>query len=99
MTPSGPALSNIDFDTGKETVAGEYPLADKCYDDWVLLLEETNFDLLDLSEKENILAFYAKPIPHSLSRKGVKRWTKVTHAIAQLKVTQPKTETASGSDR
>lgn len=89
MTPSGPALSNIDFDTGKETEPGEYILADNCYDDWILKLGDTNFESLDLPQKQNILAFYAKMGPRPQSRKSLKKWAKIEQVLDQLKAKQP----------
>jgi len=51
-------LSNIDWDTGKKTMQGEYSLADKTYSDWLIKLKEKNFETVTSPIKRNILAFY-----------------------------------------
>lgn len=51
-------LPDIDFDTGKETMIGEYRLADKAYCDWVLRLREKNFTTVTDPIRENIFDFY-----------------------------------------
>jgi len=54
-------FADIDFDTGKLTVPGEYGLADKTYSDMVIKLAAGNFDQLTSPLKENILQFYQNP--------------------------------------
>lgn len=51
-------LSNIDWDTGKKTMQGEYSLADKTYSDWVIKLKEKNFETVTSPIRTNILVFY-----------------------------------------
>ncbi len=89
MTQKGPPLANIDYDTGKKTVAGEYRLADECYNDWVLKLESTHFDSVSTSEKQNILDFYAKKNDLQISKKAMKKWGKVQLALEELRSKQP----------
>jgi hypothetical protein len=75
-------LSNIDWDTGKKTLQGEYSLADKTYSDWVIKLKEKNFETTSSSMKRNILAFY-KNYPAS----GVddEQWQQTSAALEELK--------------
>jgi hypothetical protein len=75
-------LSNIDWDTGKKTMQGEYSLADKTYSDWVIKLKEKNFETISSSMKMNILAFY-KNYPGS----GIdnEQWQQTAAALEELK--------------
>ena len=75
-------LSNIDWDTGKKTMQGEYSLADKTYSDWVIKLKEKNFETTSSSMKRNILAFY-KNYPDS----GIddEQWKQTAAALEELK--------------
>jgi hypothetical protein len=49
---------NKDFDTGKKTVAGEYPLCDKTYLELVMKLKDQDFKNITPSLRQNILQFY-----------------------------------------
>ena len=86
MTPAGegPRLANIDYDTGKRTEAGEYPLADICYGDWVLKLKATHFDSVTLAEKQNILGFYNDRKNIQITKKGIKKWEEIQLALQEL---------------
>ena len=52
-------LPNIDFDTGKETHLGEYPLADETYGEWLRQLAKDDFKGLSPPMKQHILSFFA----------------------------------------
>ena len=75
-------LSNIDWDTGKKTMLGEYSLADKTYSDWVIKLKEKNFATISSSMKRSILAFY-KNYPDA----GIDddQWQQTCAALEELK--------------
>ena len=75
-------LPNIDWDTGKKTMQGEYSLADKAYSDWVIKLKEKNFETVTSSIKRNILAFY-KNYPGS--KADEEQWQQTSAALEQLK--------------
>ena len=75
-------LSDIDWDTGKKTMQGEYSLADKTYSDWVIKLKEKNFETTSPSMKRNILAFY-KNYPDS--NKDDEQWQQTSAALEELK--------------
>jgi len=75
-------LSNIDWDTGKKTMQGEYDLADKTYSDWVIKLKEKNFETISSSMKKNILAFYKN---HSSSNLDEEQWQQIAAALEELK--------------
>ncbi len=90
MTPEGqPQLPNIDYDTGKKTEAGEYPLADICYGDWVLKLKATHFDSVTLAEKQNILDFFSNRKNIQITKKGIKKWEDIQLALEELKSKDP----------
>ena len=51
-------LANTDFDTGHPTRAGEYPLADETYGEWLRKLADKKFENLNPVARQNILTFY-----------------------------------------
>ena len=51
-------LKDLDFDTGKPTLNGEYELADITYIDWVLKLKDDEFKNVSYKVKENIIDFF-----------------------------------------
>ncbi|WP_345058255.1 zinc dependent phospholipase C family protein [Hymenobacter glaciei] len=51
-------LANADFDTGHPTRAGEYPLADETYGEWLRKLSDKKFENLTPVARQNILAFF-----------------------------------------
>ncbi len=53
-----PALINVDFDTGKKTIYGEYELTDKAYIDLMDKLQENKYAGLTVPLKRNIMDFY-----------------------------------------
>lgn len=53
-----PVLANVDFDTGHPTRAGEYPLADETYGEWLRKLSKKKFENLNPMARQNILTFY-----------------------------------------
>jgi len=79
-------LSNIDFDTGNNTVAGEYKLADATYGNMVLKLNQKEFNLMDTALKQNVIEFYSHKKATTATRKERKQWKKIIVALDQLKV-------------
>ena len=79
-------IPDIDYDTGKPTLMGEYDLADKTYGELVIKLEETKFNNLTAPLKQNILSFYSKTDSTSLSRIDPKEWKKTYQDLQSLKV-------------
>jgi len=75
-------LSNIDWDTGRRTMQGEYSLADKTYSDWVIKLKEKNFETISSAMKRNILAFYKNYPGPTL---GDEQWKQTEAALDELK--------------
>jgi hypothetical protein len=72
-------LSNINFDTGEKTAPTEYELADKSYAEWLLKLQDKNFETTSPAIKQNILNFYGDNEAASLTKQNLKQ------AIEQLK--------------
>jgi hypothetical protein len=56
-------LPNCDLDDGSATKAGEYSLADESYANLLAKLSAHNFDRTSTQLRDNILAFYAAPLP------------------------------------
>ena len=81
-------IQDIDYDTGKPTLMGEYDLADKTYGELVIRLEETKFNNLTAQLKQNILNYYSKSDSASLSRIDPKRGEKTYQDLQTLKVAQ-----------
>jgi hypothetical protein len=73
-------LSNINFDTGEKTVPTEYDLADKSYGEWLLKLQDKNFETISPAIKQNILNFYDD------SKAGLLTEQKLKQALEQLRL-------------
>jgi len=78
-------LDNRDFDTGRETQAGEYPLTDKSYADLLDKLAEHKFQSVTPALRANILAFYANPNAPIATKKHDKDWQKTLRDLEQLR--------------
>jgi len=81
------ALANADFDTGHPTRAGEYPLADETYGEWLRKLAAKKFENLNPVARKNILAFYGTQPKASASEeeKERKKQQKTQEALTQLR--------------
>jgi hypothetical protein len=87
---SGPIdLQDIDYDTGKPTMAGEYPLADETYEDLLDQLEQNKFNTLTQPLKQNIINFYSKADTLQLAQQNPKTWKKTSIALKGLKTAMP----------
>jgi hypothetical protein len=82
-------LPNRDFDTGKETKAGEYALTDKTYSDLLDHLAKRSFDQLTPALKDNIIGFYHDAPPPAFAAKHKKKWTDTQQQLLQLQSAQP----------
>jgi zinc dependent phospholipase C len=76
-------LANKDFDTGKETQAGEYPLTDSAYAKLLDKLAGGNFAQVTPQLRQNVLAFY-NGAPASTNKD---EWEKAMKNLEQLKAT------------
>ena len=79
-------IADLDFDTGRETRAGEYSLADKTYAHLLDDLAKQNFDEASPELRQNILSFYADPNAPNATKKNAKAWKTALEELAKLKV-------------
>jgi hypothetical protein len=78
-------LTNTDFDTGRLTHAGEYPLTDKTYAHLLDQLARHNFDQVTPELRDNLLAFYADPNAPVATKKKPKDWQRTIDELERLK--------------
>jgi len=78
-------LANRDCDTGKETRAGEYVLADQTYAHLLGNLADRNFENVPPELRENILAFFKNPAAVVVAKGKPKNWKRVQAELQQLK--------------
>lgn len=78
-------LTNTDFDTGKDTRAGEYALTDKAYAHLLDQLAQRNFDLITPGLRDNVLAFYSNPGAPLATKKNAKAWQKTQDELEKLR--------------
>jgi hypothetical protein len=79
---------NRDFDTGRETQAGEYVLSDKTYARLVDDLAKKSNDPMPDALRQDILAFYANPKAPVATEKNKKDWQKLQSELQKLKAGQ-----------
>ena len=82
-------LDNKDFDTGRETKAGEYSLTDETYAELLEKLAGGHFAQVTPELKANILDFYRDPEPPAFAAKSPRRWTQTLANLAKLQALQP----------
>jgi len=82
-------LDNKDFDTGKETKAGEYSLTDDSYADLLDKLADHHFAQVTPELQANMLDFDLDPHPPAFALKNPEKWTKTLNNLAQLQTVQP----------
>jgi hypothetical protein len=80
-------LQDLDFDTGRETRAGEYSLADKTYADLLDDLAKHNFDQVTPQLCQNILSFYADLNAPIATKKNAKAWRRTQQELDKLRAT------------
>ena len=83
-------LPNKDFDTGRDSAAGEYALADKTYARLLDDLDKRHFDQVTPELRQNILNFYASGTPTAAAKKTKKSrqaWQKTQDELNRLKAT------------
>lgn len=81
-------FADIDYDTGKPTLFGEYQLADKTYCEMVTKLQESKFNNLTAPLKQNILNYYINIDTLALAKKDPKDWKKTYTDFQALKIAQ-----------
>jgi len=78
-------LKDIDFDTGRPTAIGEYPMADQTYARWIIKLNEESFKFITPQIREHLLTFFSDPQKISQSKKYPIKQDKLLAAIENLK--------------
>jgi hypothetical protein len=80
-------LPNTDFDTGRDTQAGEYALTDNAYARLLDQLSQHNFDQISPGLRANILAFYSDPNAPLATKKKPQDWKKTKDEVEKLRAT------------
>jgi hypothetical protein len=78
-------LPNRDCDTGGETRAGEYILADKTYAHLIDQLTIKNSDSVSVALRNNLLQFYSDPMAPIATKKKARAWRKLQDELDTLK--------------
>ena len=82
-------LENRDFDTGRETLAGEYSLTDQTYAQLLDKLADEHFAQVTPELQANLLAFYRDPKPPAFAAKSPAKWTKTLTNLQALQAASP----------
>ena len=82
-------LENRDFDTGRETLAGEYSLTDQTYAQLLDKLAGEHFAQVTPELQANLLAFYRDPKPPAFAAKSPAKWTKTLTNLQALQAASP----------
>jgi hypothetical protein len=82
-------LPDLDFDTGRETRAAEYSLADQTYAHLLDSLSRNNFSQASAELRQNILHFYADPNANVATKKDAKAWRTTQEQLDKLKASSP----------
>ena len=88
-------LANRDCDTGVETRAGEYVLADQTYAHLLNDLADNDFAHVSPELREDIVAFYRNPDAPIATKRKAKDWKRVQAELQQLKTTPTTTQAKS----
>ncbi len=78
------SYTNIDLDTGQETILGEYKLADKTYYNLLMKLQRAKFKNIDMGLKKNVIDFYRNHEIISDYRNHSHKGKKILVALKQL---------------
>ncbi len=79
-------LPNTDFDTGKRSGYGEYPLADKTYAELLKRLSRQQFANIPTALRRNITAYYAATPTSTITRKEQQQRDKIQKHLAAMRV-------------
>jgi hypothetical protein len=90
-------LTNTDFDTGKDTHAGEYVLTDNTYARLLSQLTKDKFEGLTAQLRQNILTFYSDPNAPIATKRNADDWKKTMEELDLLKTQQPVATPATSS--
>ncbi|MDR3695112.1 zinc dependent phospholipase C family protein [Mucilaginibacter sp.] len=82
-------LKDMDYDTGKPTMPGEYGLADKTYVELLDKLQDNKFIEMTKSLQQNLLNFYNNADTTQFAQKYSADWKKTSLALQELKAATP----------
>ena len=82
-------LPNLDFDTGHESKAGEYSLADKTYAHLLDDLSKDDFSKVTPEVQADILKFYGDGSAAVATKKDKKEWKKLQDELEKLRAHSP----------
>jgi len=82
-------LDNRDFDTGGETLAGEYPLTDQTYSELLDKLAGDHFAQVTPELQANLINFYRDPKPPAFAAKSPARWARTLANLKSLQAIAP----------
>jgi zinc dependent phospholipase C len=91
-------LPNTDFDTGRDTRAGEYKLTDDSYARLLDQLAGHNFDQISPELRANILAFYSDPNAPVATKKKPAAWQKTQDELERLRALPSPQPAATSAD-
>jgi hypothetical protein len=92
-------LTDLDFDTGRASLVGEYSLADTTYGRLLNDLAKTNFQQVSAELKQSVLDFYANPNAPAPNKRNRKSWEKTRAELEKLKAADAAASVpASGGD-
>jgi len=77
-------FENIDFDTGYNTVPGEYELADVSYGKLIIKLSKKRFRELNAELKQNIIGYYSNPEAVIASKYERIEWKRIVRSLKRL---------------
>ncbi len=89
MPAKNTCLINIDYDTGKETSAGEYTLADQTYNELLLKLKDDKFKHVNQNLKQNLIKFYGDCNEKMAATAGLDQWNQLSIGLDTLRALQP----------
>jgi hypothetical protein len=80
-----PELPNRDFDTGRETRAGEYRLTDESYARLLHSLAQGRFQTVTPALRANLLDFFADPSALRVTKRDKDKWQRTQQELQALK--------------
>jgi hypothetical protein len=90
-------LTDRDLDTGRDTQAGEYHLADKTYAKLVNDISTRSTTPVSAELQKSILSFYSDPKGVPYTQKKKKDWKKLQDQLSKLKAMAPNSAPAGSS--
>lgn len=80
-----PELENLNFDTGKAMVPGEYRLQDETYAYWLNELSQNHYAKITPAVRDSILGYYRDLTLPFATKKNSKQWQTVLLQLSELR--------------